>query len=160
MLKVLFITVLVCIVSCFSGKCASAQSADGLSQAERVVAITILAEARGEGFEGMEAVACVIQQRSIERKLGVSEVCLQRLQFSCWNGKVTVDALQSQVTRKTSQEIADFAVELAQDLVAGKDLDRGMVGNANHYCTTDINPKWTVGKRPVTVIGHHKFYSL
>ena len=39
-----------------------------LTKDERIVALTILGEARGEGKLGMYAVACVIQQRSCERK--------------------------------------------------------------------------------------------
>ena len=57
------------------------------TKAEKIIAITILAEARGEGEKGMYAVAAVIAQRANERKLTPSKVCLQRLQFSCWNGK-------------------------------------------------------------------------
>jgi hypothetical protein len=52
---------------------------------EETVAITILAEARGEGKSGMYAVACVISQRAKERKKSAAQVCLQPWQFSCWN---------------------------------------------------------------------------
>ena len=36
-----------------------------LTEEQRIVAMTILGEARGEGEAGMYAVACVIAQRSI-----------------------------------------------------------------------------------------------
>jgi hypothetical protein len=39
-----------------------------LTKEQKVVAITILAEARGEGDKGMGAVAAVIAQRAIDRK--------------------------------------------------------------------------------------------
>ena len=52
---------------------------------QEIVAITILAEARGEGKSGMYAVACVISQRAKERKKSAAQVCLQPFQFSCWN---------------------------------------------------------------------------
>ena len=39
-----------------------------LTREQKVVAITILAEARGEGTKGMYAVAAVIAQRAMERK--------------------------------------------------------------------------------------------
>ena len=39
-----------------------------LTQEQKVIAMTILGEARGEGKAGMYAVACVIAQRSIEWK--------------------------------------------------------------------------------------------
>ena len=170
MFRSFFFTVVV-MVGCLTvigGKSALAQSSEGstLSQEERIVAITILAEARGEGSEGMYAVACVIKQRSIERHISVSAVCLQRFkpsrfwQFSCWNDGATVDKLSVQVTRKTSPEVIDYAIALAQGLVAGKDLDRSTIGFANHYCTLETHPSWAKGKVPVIVIGHHKFYKL
>ena len=62
-----------------------------LTVSERVVALTILGEARGEGKMGMYAVACVIQKRSIERSLTPAKVCHEPWQFSIWNaggGKV------------------------------------------------------------------------
>tara|TARA_Y100001937_G_scaffold29582_1_gene42609 strand:- start:1872 stop:2156 length:285 start_codon:yes stop_codon:yes gene_type:complete len=39
-----------------------------LTREEKIVAITILAEARGEGEKGMYAVGAVIAQRAFERK--------------------------------------------------------------------------------------------
>jgi hypothetical protein len=56
-----------------------------MSAADHTVALTILAEARGEGLRGMAAVACVIAQRAKERCITPKEVCLQRKQFSCWD---------------------------------------------------------------------------
>ena len=47
-----------------------------LSRETKVIAITILAEARGEGHAGMYAVGAVIAQRAFERKLTPTEVCL------------------------------------------------------------------------------------
>jgi len=52
------------------------------------VAKTIWLEARGEGYVGMEAVATVIYNRSVRRKLSLVAVCLQEKQFSCWNKQV------------------------------------------------------------------------
>ena len=54
-----------------------------------VIALTILGDARGEGFEGMAGVASVIQTRAIERKQTASQVCLSPKQFSFWNGGVS-----------------------------------------------------------------------
>ena len=58
-----------------------------LSRENKIVAITILAEARGEGEAGMYAVGAVIAQRAKERNQTPTEVCLKKWQFSCWNGK-------------------------------------------------------------------------
>ena len=62
-----------------------------LTREHKIVAITILAEARGEGNKGMYAVAAVIAQRSFERKRTPEQVCLKPYQFSCWNGKKMKD---------------------------------------------------------------------
>lgn len=53
-----------------------------------IVPLTIWREARGEGPEGMLAVACVIRNRASKPKWWNADperVCLQRRQFSCWN---------------------------------------------------------------------------
>ena len=48
-----------------------------LTRETKVIALTILAEARGEGQGGMYAVAAVIAQRAFERKRTPTEVCLK-----------------------------------------------------------------------------------
>ena len=48
-----------------------------LTRDERVIALTILGEARGEGKKGMFAVACVVQRRSWEKKITPAQVCLE-----------------------------------------------------------------------------------
>ena len=57
-----------------------------LTRETKIIAITILAEARGEGQGGMYAVAAVIAQRAHERGQTPKEVFLKPYQFSCWNG--------------------------------------------------------------------------
>ena len=123
------------------------------TEADKIIAITILAEARGDGDKGMYAVAAVIAQRSNERKLTPSQVCLQRLQFSCWNGKGVKDL---EHLLKVPQ--AKYALLLARNVSL---LSREYVGFANHYHNNKIKtPYWAKGKRPVKVIGNHLFYKL
>ena len=161
MWQVKFVSMMV--VGCFfvsvGSKSVAAQSPDDFNKNGTIVAATILAEARGEGFDGMQAVACVIKQRMIERGKDAATICLQRKQFSCWNG-VTFEELCENVLKGTPDEITDFAIALAVDLVSGKDFDRKSVGCANHYCTLETYPGWAKGKKPVKVIGRHKFYRL
>ena len=123
------------------------------TKAEKIVAITILAEARGEGTKGMYAVAAVIAQRANERKMTPSQVCLQRLQFSCWNGKGVKDL---EHLLKVPQ--AKYALLLARNVSL---LSREYGGFANHYHNNKIKtPYWAKGKKPVKVIGNHLFYKL
>jgi spore germination cell wall hydrolase CwlJ-like protein len=125
-----------------------------LTRETKIIAITILAEARGEGEAGMYAVAAVIAQRSFERKRTPSAVCLKKWQFSCWNGK-TLKNLEHLL--KVPQ--AKYALALARNI---KLLSRDFVGFANHYHATWMKkkPYWAKGQKPVKVIGKHAFYKL
>jgi spore germination cell wall hydrolase CwlJ-like protein len=118
-----------------------------------VVALTILAEARGEGRDGMAAVACVIAQRAENRSITPEKVCLQKWQFSCWNGKTEQD-----LDHLYKSPMADWALYLEENI---RNMNRAKVGFADHYYADWIKaPYWAKGKKPVAVIGKHKFYRL
>ena len=124
-----------------------------LSRQQKIVAITILAEARGEGDSGMGAVAAVIAQRAIDRKQTWEKVCLAKWQFSCWNGKSVKD-----LEHLLNVPQAEMAIYLAKNMHR---IDRSKIGNANHYYADYIKaPYWAKGKKPVKKIGHHIFYKL
>ena len=116
---------------------------------EKVVAATILAEARGEGKAGMYAVACVIQQRVVKREMTAEKVCLQKSQFSCNNNGAQYDLLKLPE--------ADYALFLAKNLA---NLYLTFVGNATHYHTKGVSPNWSKGKTPTKEIRNHKFFKL
>lgn len=126
-----------------------------LSADERIVALTILGEARGEGKTGMYAVACVIQKRAVERKLSPAKVCLQRKQFSIWNGKKEKDLWDLWKAKETA-----YARKLARYLCSENIVLDDITNGANHYCTLKTNPYWAKDKKPVKIIGNHKFYKL
>ena len=118
-----------------------------------VVALTILAEARGEGKDGMAAVACVIAQRAENRSITPKKVCLQKWQFSCWNGKSEKD-----LDHLYKSPMADWALYLEENIHS---MNRAKVGFADHYYADWIKaPYWAKGQKPVAVIGQHKFYRL
>ena len=119
-----------------------------------VIALTLLGEARGEGFEGMAGVASVIQTRAIERKQTASQVCLAPKQFSFWNGGVS-EAKKQQLLKNPQ---AQNAIRLAK-LVAEKRMP-DVVNGANHYHTFQVSPKWSKGEVAVAIIRNHKFYRL
>jgi len=124
-----------------------------LTRETKIIAITILAEARGEGQGGMYAVGAVIAQRAFERKRTPTEVCLKKWQFSCWNGKKLKDL---EHLLKVPQ--AKYALALAKNI---KLLSRDYVGYANHYHNNKIKlPYWAKGEKPVKTIGNHIFYKL
>ena len=125
-----------------------------LTRETKIIAITILAEARGEKQSGMYAVGAVIAQRAFERKQTPTEVCLKKWQFSCWNGKRLKDL---EHLLKVPQ--AKYALALAKNI---KLLSRDYVGYANHYHATWMKklPYWAKGQKPVKTIGQHAFYKL
>ena len=136
--------------------------AQALTQEQNIIAQTILGEARGEGREGMYAVACVIKQRMINRKQTATQVCLAKSQFDYWtqHPKVKWDDKNRDTVRrllKSNGETARYAKGLA---IYIKKLDLSYVENATHYCTINTHNYWTKGRKPVRIIGKHKFFRL
>lgn len=129
-----------------------------------VLARTLWGEARGEGTKGMEAVACVVQNRVAAAKArkgfwwgnDIIAVCQKPFQFSCWNGN---DPQRPKVVAVTARNIHfATAIRVARRCVYGGIAD--ITGGATHYHTLDIMPHWTRGVQPVAIIGHHMFYRL
>lgn len=129
-----------------------------------VLARTIWGEARGEGKIGMEAVACVVQNRVAVAKKhekywwgnDIIQVCQKPFQFSCWNAN---DPQRAKVIAVTDRNI-HFAtcLRIARRCVYG--CIRDVTNGATHYHTLDIMPHWAVGEKPAAIIGHHMFYRL
>jgi hypothetical protein len=167
-MKTILIILLSELIICSYAWAGDLKDYDFLNQSEKVIALTILGEARGEGKSGMYAVACVIQKRSINRKLVPHMVCWQHKQFSVWNNKSVGDLA---FLLDDSKQMW-YAIELARAINRDKKFDMKYINNADHYCTLKVNPYWSYktvvkdGKKikvpikPVKVIGNHKFYKL
>lgn len=123
-----------------------------LNEEQQIVALTILAEARGEGVRGMEAVAMVIKQRMINRSQTAQQVCLDPKQFQCWTGKT-----RGELEHLWESPAASDAVDIVRRF---DELDPGVIGYADHYCTVNVEPFWAIVQVPVVVIGNHTFYKL
>ena len=124
----------------------------GLTKEQKVVAITILAEARGEGDTGMGAVAAVIAQRAIDRKQ-----TWQSLQPS-GSSPVGMARRSPDLDHLLNVPQAKMAIYLAKNMHR---IDRAKIGNANHYYADYIKaPYWAKGEKPVAKIGRHIFYKL
>jgi len=131
-----------------------------LTPDERIVALTILGEARGEGKRGMYAVGCVIQKRAAERKLTPARVCLQPYQFSIWNAGKGKIKKESELYYLWKSKSMMYARELARKICDKNILLLDITKGANHYCTQSADPNWTKGRKPVIVIRRHKFFRL
>lgn len=133
-------------------------SSSGERAEEKIVAQTILAEARGEGDFGMYAVASVIKTRSQNRGISFGEVCKEPFQFSCWN---TGDPNRAKMDRLMSLPQARYALFLARN------MDRvtpSLIGGADHYLTVKLHRtgriRWARGAKPVARVNSHVFFRL
>src|SRR5690606_16542395 len=128
------------------------------------LARTLYGEARGEGLRGIEAVACVILNRARDRRWPerIEDVCLQRLQFSCWNA----DDPNYQKLNTVQLEDADFRRCYAIAAMAVADMLVDATNGANHYCTAALfddperRPSWTREDAVTCRIGNHVFMRL
>ena len=116
-----------------------------------IVATTLILEAGGEYSEGaMEAVHEVIYNRSIKRNKSMSEVCLQKWQFSCWNDK---DIDQNIAKAKKHPRWSK-----AMKIVNTSKMTNYTHG-ADHYYADYIKPPyWAKSMTRTTQIGRHIFF--
>lgn len=110
-----------------------------------VVALTIWAEARGDGREGHSsveeriAVGCVIRNRVLARKQTYRDVCLSPAQFSCWTpagGASNYAAVMAMANRlladlPSNDPLLEETAYLATGIISGVLLDR--TGTATSY---------------------------
>lgn len=126
-----------------------------------IIAKTLWGEARGEGTDGMRAVACVIGNRKElkwQGKIGYAAVCLAYKQFSCWNDG---DPNRSRMDAQARHPDSAFteALAIAGQLVSNQLND--MTFGATHYYATSLRqaPKWAQGVQPCFQLGRHLFFS-
>jgi len=133
-----------------------------------ILARTLYGEARGEGLEGLEAVACVIMNRVKAKKWftgyiiengtkipNVAQTCLKRAQFSCWNK----DDANYPILQKINTDDAIFqcCLTVAERALSGELTD--FTNGATYYHTKAVKPKWAKGKSPCYRVKNHLFYN-
>lgn len=137
---ILTITAIVSILAC-------AERLDAYD-ANDVVTATIILEAGGEYHVGaLEAVYEVIMTRAEKRKKTPAQVCLQKWQFSCWNGMVIEDQIAK------AKEHPRW--EIAQNIL-GKETN--YTNGADHYHADYVDPYWASSMTKTVKIGKHIFY--
>lgn len=137
---------------------------EGREEAVDTLARTLWAEARGEGKEGMEAVACVVMNRVKDPGWWgntVVSVCRMNQQFSCWNpGTASRRALLAVTTADPSFSQATTIAEcVVLDAKNFKPDFQDFTKGARHYHTRDSHPGWSRGKTPCFVLGRHVFFN-
>jgi hypothetical protein len=138
---------------------AGAPGVGGADYPLSIVARTLWGEARGEGEDGMTAVAAVIANRVRRRWGGKTDavgVCLAYKQFSCWN-----DADPNRAKLDAVLRAPDAAYVLAQTVAARmlRGTNDDPTAGATHYCASGTLPYWARGKQACRRIGRHDFYN-
>ena len=125
---------------------------------DREIAVrTVWMEARGEGSDGMRAVASVLANRLADGRWGANlvAVCLAPLQFSCWNSS---DPNRVAMARLADDDALLFeARQLVELALSGRD---DPTDGATHYYADTMTrpPDWTAAARFTVQIGHHRFH--
>ena len=133
---------------------------EALTREERVVALTILGESRGEGEKGMLAVACVIQTRAKERGLTPLQVCHEYKQFDTWWRGRDILKKERELYYLWRSPSKMYARDLARKVCNKRTKLEDITNGANHFCRVTSFPYWTRGKTPVFVYKRHKFFKL
>lgn len=142
-----------------------------LSDAE-IVGLTIIGEARGEPIEGQVAVGSVIRNRlhhSPAKYKKYYDVCLEPLQFSCWNkyDPNYQTLMELAVKLLDGTPLVDIHLRQCMLIARGivswdiKDNTRG----ARNYMTTELyqsetRPSWAKDATNVRVYGNQTFMNV
>lgn len=125
-----------------------------------LLAAVIIAEAGGEGTQGMVAVANVINNRKIYNSLSIKQILLKKYQFSCLN-HITInkkETLNDFISRQKGHKKYNEAYKIALRVMRGSLKD--ITGGADHYYANYIRePYWTKSMRKTAQIGQHIFFA-
>jgi N-acetylmuramoyl-L-alanine amidase len=125
-----------------------------------IMARTLFGEAKANDADDAKAIAWVIRNRlSYQKKrwgLSLADVCLARLQFSCWNSN---DPNRKRITDASYENNAWLrrCRKIAQNVVDDIYIDPTSI--STHYHTPAVKPKWSKGKQPVYITKGHKFFN-
>lgn len=108
------------------------------------LALTMLAEAQGEGTRGMLAVGDVVLNRAEADGFDICKTVAEPAQFTGWG-----------TASPTAAQLKD-ALGLARSLMAGN--WRGMTEGATYYHAAYVRPEWARSKVFVMKLGQHLFY--
>ena len=122
-----------------------------------LLARTIWGEARGEGTQGMHAVANVIMNRV--KKGGwygatVQDVVLKPYQFSVWNKG---DPNREKALEVTTADSQFWTAKKLASLAYNGQLD-DITGGAVNYHAKYVSPSWAKSMTKTATIGQHIFY--
>ncbi|MCA1490098.1 PLxRFG domain-containing protein [Ensifer sp. NBAIM29] len=113
---------------------------------------TVIAEAAGEGDEGMAAVASVIKNRAGARGKTPAEIIREPDQFTGYSkpGDAAKRAMQDPEMRRRAEAVV-------ASVFSGEVPDP--TGGADHYHATSVSPDWASKMPRTTRVGNHLFYN-
>ncbi len=113
---------------------------------------TIIAEAAGEGFDGMAGVANVIKNRAGLSGKSIGDIVRAPDQFTGYAkpGPAAVQAMQDPDVRAQA--------EAALAGVLGGSI-KDFTGGADHYHAKSVNPYWAKTMPVTTEVGAHRYYA-
>ena len=151
------------LIACGLLCCVYSTSAQTLTPEQNIIAQTLLGEARGRQswfiFGGRDHQT---PYRTKSFPSTATKVCLEHKQFDYWTQHPRAkwdDQNRANVRRlmQGNTELVRYAKMLAINIAR---IDTSYIKNADHYCTLDTHNYWTKGRKPVAVVGQHKFYKL
>lgn len=122
-----------------------------------IISQTLYAEARGEGENGLRAVASVIWNRAKRNPDNMVKVCLKPKAFSCWNNTSVINIKE--------KPIYETCMDIASELLS-ETFEEYPFRNIHptNYITTSLYhsakcPNWARGQIG-EVVGNHIFFEL
>jgi spore germination cell wall hydrolase CwlJ-like protein len=124
---------------------------------ERLIAGVLMAEARGEGVVGMTAVGEVIANRARKRQMPPGLIVQQPCQFSPLNRAQPYELIK----RYEKMPLYREALRIAATVIQTPAELPGLTAGADHFERIGAPvPYWALGRRPVAVVGGHRFWLL
>jgi spore germination cell wall hydrolase CwlJ-like protein len=153
-MKLPIFTFLVIIGTLTLAEKAAATTYDPCPYSNDIIVTTIILEAGGEYHIGaLEAVYEVIKTRARKRNKTLAQICLQRKQFSCWNGKADgIKSLEATIAKAKKHP----RWKTAENILGS---NTNFTNGADHYHADYINkPYWAHSMTVTAKIGRHIFY--
>jgi cell wall hydrolase len=124
---------------------------------ERLIAAILMAEARGEGVVGMTAVGEVIANRARIRRMPPKMVVQEPYQFTPLNRTKPREL----ILRFEKMLLYPEALQIARTVIQTPAALPGLAAGADHFEQIGAPvPHWARGRRPVAVVGGHRFWRL
>ncbi|MCX6892422.1 MAG: cell wall hydrolase [Verrucomicrobiota bacterium] len=124
---------------------------------QRLIAAVLMAEARGDGIVGMTAVGEVIANRARKRQLSPVLIVQQTFQFSPLN-RLRPHQL---ISRYEKLPLYRHALQIASTVIEAPEALPGLTAGADHFEQIGAPiPRWARGRKPVAIIGGHRFWVL